>query len=100
RTLVRSLHNFFAEEGFAPTVGIKSDEWMVLSKSSFCDEKLRLMEEFLSAATDLVTVHNDQVEALIEDDPDFSRFDLLIHDATERKRRAKYAYLTHIETHG
>jgi hypothetical protein len=74
--------------------------FMVLSKTSYCDEKLRLMEEFLAAATDLVTAHNEQVKALIGDDPEFSRFDLMIHAATERKRQAKYAYLSHLEVHG
>jgi hypothetical protein len=73
---------------------------MVLSKTGFCEEKLRLMEEFLGAATDLVSAHNEQVKALIDEDPDFSRFDLLIHLAAERKRKAKYAYLTHLENHG
>ena len=73
---------------------------MILTKTSFCDEKLRLMEDFLSAAADLVTAHNQQVRALLDDDPEFNRFDLLIHQATERKRRAKYAYLTHLERHG
>lgn len=73
---------------------------MILSKPGFCEEKLRLMEDFLSAATDLVTAHNEQVRALIEDDPEFNRFDLVIHMATERKRRAKYAYLAHLEHHG
>ena len=73
---------------------------MVLSKTGFCEEKLRLMEEFLAAATDLVTAHNEQVKALMEDDPDFNRFDLLIHIATEHKRKAKYAYLVHLEQHG
>ena len=73
---------------------------MVLSKTAFCEVKLRLMEEFLAAATDVVTAHNEQVEALMEDDPDFNRFDLLIHSATERKRRAKYEYLAHLERHG
>jgi hypothetical protein len=73
---------------------------VILSKTTFCDEKLRLMEEFLAAATDLVAVHNDQMKALINDDPDFSRFDLLIHLANERKRQAKYAYMVHLEKHG
>ena len=73
---------------------------MVLSKTSFCEEKLRLMEEFLAAATDLVTAHNDQVRALVGDDPEFNRFDLVIHMAAERKRRAKYEYLVHLERHG
>jgi hypothetical protein len=73
---------------------------MILSKTAFCEEKLRLMEEFLAAATDLVTAHNEQVKALIDDDPEFNRFDLFIHIATERKRRAKYDYLAHLENHG
>jgi hypothetical protein len=73
---------------------------VVLSKTAFCEEKLRLMEEFLAAATDLVAAHNEQVQALMDDDPDFNRFDLLIHSATERKRRAKYEYLAHLERHG
>ncbi len=73
---------------------------MLLSKIGFCEEKLRLMEEFLTAATDLLTAHNEQVKALVEDDPDFSRFDLLIHVAAERKRKAKYDYLAHTEKHG
>jgi len=65
-----------------------------------CREKLRLLEDFLGAATDLVSAHNEQVKALIEDDPDFNRFDLLIHEASRRKREAKYAYLAHLEEHG
>ena len=73
---------------------------MILTKTGFCEKKLQLMEEFLAAATDLVTTHNEQVRALIEDDPEFGRFDLLIHDATERKRAAKYAYMAHLEEHG
>jgi hypothetical protein len=73
---------------------------MLLSKVGFCQDKLRLIEEFLGAASELVAVQDQQVKAAINDDPDFSRFDLLIHDATERKRRAKYAYLAHVEEHG
>jgi hypothetical protein len=72
---------------------------VILSKKTFCEEKLRLMEEFLAAATDLVSVHNDQMKALIQDDQEFSRFDLLIHLANERKRLAKYNYLAHLENH-
>ena len=73
---------------------------VTLTTGRFCEEKLQLMEEFLSAASYLVKVHNDQVKAVIGDDPDFGRFDLLIHHANERKRRAKYAYMAHLEEHG
>ena len=72
----------------------------MLRSKDVCEEKLRLMEEFLAAATDLVTAHNEQVQALIDNDPEFSRFDLLIHLAAERKRKAKYAYMAHLEHHG
>jgi hypothetical protein len=70
------------------------------ARGRLCEEKVRLMEEFLAAASDLVKVHNDQVKAVIGDDPDFGRFDLLIHLANERKRRANYAYMAHLEAHG
>jgi hypothetical protein len=73
---------------------------MVLPKTTFCDEKLRLMEEFLASATELVTAHNEQVRALIEDDPELGRFDPFIDLAAERKRRAKHEYLAHLEEHG
>jgi hypothetical protein len=73
---------------------------VTLARGGFCEEKVHLMEEFLAAASDLVKVHNDQVKAVIGDDPDFGRFDLLIHLANERKRRAKYAYMAHLEEHG
>lgn len=72
---------------------------VILTKTSICDEKLRLMEEFMAAASELVSVHNAQMKALLEDDSDFSRFDVLIHLASERKRLAKYSYLAHIEKH-
>jgi hypothetical protein len=71
-----------------------------VTKITPCNEKVRLMEEFMTAASELVSIHNDQIKALIEDDPDFSRFDLLIHLANERKRLAKYSYVAHLEKHG
>jgi hypothetical protein len=73
---------------------------MVAPKPAFCEEKLRLMEAFLAAATDVVTAHNEQVRALMDDDPDLNRFDPLIHLATERKRRARSQYMAHLERHG
>lgn len=72
---------------------------VILTKTSLCEEKLRLMEDFMAAATDLVAAHNDQMKALLEDDPEFSRFDVLIHLASERKRTAKYNYMVHVEKH-
>lgn len=73
---------------------------MVFAKTGYCLEKSRLMDDFMAAATELIASHDEQVKALIQGDPDFSRFDLLIHLASERKRRAKYAYMAHLEKHG
>jgi hypothetical protein len=73
---------------------------MRLSKTGFCEEKLRLMEKFIETATDLAEVQNAQVRALIDNDQDFGRFELQIHQAADRRRRAKYAYMVHVEKHG
>ena len=65
----------------------------------FCDEKASLTHEFLLAAHELMALQAEQIQALIADDPDFSRFDLLMHKATEQKERAKYALVQHIRSH-
>ena len=46
-----------------------------------------------------MTLQAEQTQALIANDPDFSRFDLLMHKATEAKERAKYALIEHIRFH-
>jgi hypothetical protein len=47
----------------------------------------------------LVKLHERQLLALIEGDDAANRFDLLIHEANERKQDAKYAYMAHYESH-
>jgi hypothetical protein len=66
---------------------------------AFCEEKSRLQDEFLTAIQELNSLLSDQTRAVIEGDPDFSRFDLLIHLAQEKKDRAKYAWIAHVESH-
>lgn len=73
---------------------------MVLTNRGICQEKRRLIEAFLAAAKELVEAHNEQAKALIDGDPEFARFDVVIHAATEKKRQAKYDYLAHLEKHG
>jgi hypothetical protein len=65
----------------------------------YCDEKRRLLEEFGSAAEELLGLHTQKLGAILGGDPDCNRFDLLIHMAKERKLQAKYAYLRHVEAH-
>jgi hypothetical protein len=65
-----------------------------------CSERVHYMEDFLQAIRELGTLQSEQAKAVIESDPEFSRFDLLIHMANERKDRAKYALLLHVQEHG
>ena len=64
-----------------------------------CEEKARLTESFLQAIHELTDLHAQQSRAVMEQDPEFSRFDLLMHMAVEKRDEAKYALLRHIESH-
>jgi hypothetical protein len=65
----------------------------------FCEEKNRLRGEFLKAIRAVNALLSQQTQAVIEGDPDFSRFDVLLHVAHERKELAKYAWIMHVESH-
>ena len=64
-----------------------------------CLEKHRLLGVFTEAVHEIMVLQQQQVTDIVNDD-DFSRFDVLIHLANERKEQAKYAYLQHVEKHG
>ena len=66
----------------------------------YCEEGRRLLEAFGATVQELGKLHEQQFMAIMGDDPDCNRFDLLIHMANEEKLRAKYAYLNHLEIHG
>ncbi len=65
----------------------------------FCDEKRRLVDAFLEAIHELNALQTQQIQAVIDGDSDFNRFDVLLHIAQEKKDRAKYAWISHVETH-
>jgi hypothetical protein len=65
----------------------------------FCEEKNRLRQEFLNAIHELVAVQAQQTQSVIDKEPEFARFDALLHMAQERKDTAKYALIAHIEPH-
>jgi CheY-like chemotaxis protein len=69
-------------------------------RKSGCEEHNRLLDEFGAAVRELLALHEQQFRAIVNDDSECSRFDLLIHMANEKKQRAKYAYLRHMESHG
>jgi hypothetical protein len=65
----------------------------------FCEEKNRLLGEFLAAIRELNALLSQQTQAVIDGDPDFSRLDLRLHLAQEKKEQAKYRWIAHVETH-
>ena len=65
-----------------------------------CFEHNRLLNEFGNAVRDLLALHKQQFQAIVEGDVECSRFDLLIHMANEQKHASKYAYIRHVEQHG
>ena len=71
-----------------------------LMRRSGCAEHNGLLSEFGDAVQELLALHEQQFLAIIDDDSECTRFELLIHMANERKQRAKYAYLRHVEAHG
>lgn len=68
--------------------------------SGYCDAARRLLETFGEAVQAVVSLHEQQFHSIVDGDPDAGRFDLLIHEANERKQNAKYAYLNHLHRHG
>lgn len=67
---------------------------------AFCEEKARLQDEFLMAIQDINLLLDRQTHAVIDGDADFSRFDILLHVAQQRKEATKYAWIAHVESHG
>jgi len=66
----------------------------------FCREKNCLQAEFLKAIHELNRIQDEQTRAVIDGDPDFCRFDILLHMAQENKEQRKYAWMAHVEAHG
>ena len=66
---------------------------------AYCEQKQRLIRNFLNAIQELNAVQAEQTRAVIEGDGDFTRFDVLLHLALERKDQAKYAWIAHVEEH-
>ncbi len=65
----------------------------------FCEEKNRLLGEYVRAMRQVVALQNQQTRAVIGGDLDFARFDVLLHMANEAREEAKYALLSHIDAH-
>jgi hypothetical protein len=68
-------------------------------KIPLCEEKQRLMNEFVDVSHIFMELHSQQTQAVIDGDSDFARFDDLIHLARETKDKAKYTLIAHIGEH-
>jgi len=68
--------------------------------AGYCDTARQLLEAFGAAVQDVVSLHEQQFHAIVDGDSNAGRFDVLIHDANEKKQNAKYAYLNHLHHHG
>ena len=64
-----------------------------------CKEKRRLIDEFAAAYREVMELQAQQIQAATDSDPDFPRFDDLIHMAKQKKDEAKYAVIAHISEH-
>ena len=73
---------------------------MITGSPGACAEARRLLDLFGEMVQQLVMLHEQQFLAVVEGDEGAPRFDLLIHEANEKKHEAKYAYLRHLDEHG
>jgi hypothetical protein len=71
-----------------------------VSNIAYCQLAQKLLVAFGETIREVARLHEHQSQAVIDGDPDSTRFDDLIHMANERKHAAKYEYLSHMETHG
>jgi len=64
-----------------------------------CTEKNRLWGDLLRAIQELNALLSEQTKAVIDGDPEFSGFDVLLHIAQVKKEQAKYRWIEHVEAH-
>ncbi|MFN7993589.1 MAG: hypothetical protein U0Q18_08315 [Bryobacteraceae bacterium] len=53
----------------------------------------------MSTVQEISMLNSEQVRAVIDGDEEFGRFDILLEQAQERRRAAKYALIAHLQTH-
>jgi two-component system, chemotaxis family, response regulator Rcp1 len=103
--LLLSIETFWMDFALLPNSGppIADESAEARSRAKTaeeCEEHKRLLNEFGLAVRELLVLHEQQFQAIVERDDECARFDILIHMANEQKQMTKYAYLRHVETHG
>ena len=85
---------------FGDTVDSQHSQRKERLRAPLCKERWQLTQNFMQAINEVADLYSQQRQAITDDDPDFGRFDVLIHLAAEKKDNAKYALMAHIEAHG
>jgi hypothetical protein len=67
------------------------------SEPDFCAQRQDLVDEFVEASRGVIELN--ATPGVIEGDPDFARFDDLLHVAREKKNEAKDALIAHLQEH-
>lgn len=65
-----------------------------------CDEHYLLRDRFAAAVEEVLALHEQQLQAIAQGDPQCAWFDSLIQGANAKSQAAKRAYLRHLESHG
>jgi len=76
------------------------NHYEVATFGAFCDECRSLRTEFLHAVHEVIELNERHMKAVLDNETEPHRFDILIHLANDRKQNIKYAYVHHLETHG
>jgi len=66
----------------------------------YCDIARQLLDAFGETVQELMKLHEQQFRCVLAGDTSANRFDILIHEANERKQQAKYTYMAHLDIHG
>jgi hypothetical protein len=66
----------------------------------FCEAARKLLDDFGEAVQGVLLLQEQQFHAVVEGDTAANRFDLLIHEANQKKQDAKFAYMMHLHEHG
>lgn len=78
---------------------VERNRGSLLPEVGFCEEKVRLLKDYLRASRQLVALHCRQTSAVIEGDMNLSAFERLIHRANQWKDSRKYALFAHMSAH-
>jgi hypothetical protein len=72
----------------------------IVPSLTVCAEKQRLLHSVSEAITEVLSIQNQQLTAIIPQGSDFGRFDPGIRGVLAKKEQRKNAYLRHVEEHG